>query len=169
MRGETSFVAIEGGLSAGRMMMTACVVSSPCSWTSSGGEQAVSVTCLVRGLALDPASPSLPGLLAKEIFFHVVYGRGWFHAYGSLSTLSLWVHIYLYFLHVWLHVLSSGFLEVKEFFLLFLCIRACHPLHYANFVILERVLLVSPIYVLWIFSMVDSLFLSFFMSYLVGF
>lgn len=49
-------------------MISACVISSSYCWTS-GGEQVVSVTSLVRGLLLEPASPLLPGLFAKEILF----------------------------------------------------------------------------------------------------
>lgn len=66
--GETSCVAVGRGSAAGGTMMAA----SSCCWISSGGEQAVSVTCLVGGLLL-PASPLLPGLFAKETLFFFSY------------------------------------------------------------------------------------------------
>lgn len=53
-------------------MISACVISSSCCWTS-GGKQVVSVTSLVRGLLLEPASPLLPGLFAKEILFFLLH------------------------------------------------------------------------------------------------
>lgn len=86
---ETSCAAVGRGSTAGGTMMAA----SSCCWISSGGEQAVSVTCLVGGLLL-PASPLLPGLFAKEtlfsFFFLFVQSRGRFHANGSFRAQDFW-------------------------------------------------------------------------------
>lgn len=126
--GETSCAAVGRGSTAGGTMMAA----SSCCWISSGGEQAVSVTCLVGGLLL-PASPLLPGLFAKETLFFFLYKvEG-----GSM-------HMVL-FTHEWFQVLRPRFLEFLKFFLLFLCVRACNPLYYTYFVFLARMLLISTI------------------------
>lgn len=113
--GETSCAAVGRGSTAGGTMMAA----SSCCWISSGGEQAVSVTCLVGGLLL-PASPLLPGLFAKETLFFFLYNvEG-----GSM-------HMVL-FTHEWFQVLRPRFLEFLKFFLLFLFVRARNPLYYTN-------------------------------------
>lgn len=126
--GETSCAAVGRGSTAGGTMMAA----SSCCWISSGGEQAVSVTCLVGGLLL-PASPLLPGLFAKETLFFLLYKvEG-----GSMHM--------VFFTHEWFQVLRPRFLEFLKFFHLFLCVRACNPLYYTYFVFLARMLLISPI------------------------
>lgn len=126
--GETSCAAVGRGSTAGGTMMAA----SSCCWISSGGEQAVSVTCLVGGLLL-PASPLLPGLFAKETLFFFLY-----KVEGGSMQMVL-------FTHEWFQVLRPRFLEFLKFFLLFLCVRARNPLNYTYFVFLARMLLISPI------------------------
>lgn len=112
---ETSCAAVGRGSTAGGTMMAA----SSCCWISSGGEQAVSVTCLVGGLLL-PASPLLPGLFAKETLFFFLY-----KVEGGPMHMVL-------FTHEWFQVLRQRFLEFLKFFLLFLCVHARNPLYYTN-------------------------------------
>lgn len=116
-------------------MMAACVVSSFCGWTSSGRWRAISVIYLVRSLSFEPASPLLPGLMAKETlnFFLLFKVEG---SSMHIVLLVLWIltyiHVqcvYLYFLHVLFSLLCLGILEVKEFLLFFLRICARHPFH----------------------------------------
>lgn len=112
--GETSCAAVGRGSTAGGTMMAA-----------SGGEQAVSVTCLVGGLLL-PASPLLPGLFAKETLFFFLY-----KVEGGSMQMVL-------FTHEWFQVLRPRFLEFLKFFLLFLCVRARNPLNYLTLCSLQE-------------------------------
>lgn len=71
-------------------MMAACVVSSFCGWTSFGRWRAVSVIYLVRSLSFEPASPLLPGLMAKETLnFFLLFKVD---EYSSFSALDFNVH-----------------------------------------------------------------------------
>lgn len=74
-------------------MMAACVVSSFCGWTSSGRWRAVSVIYLVRSLSFEPASPLLPGLMAKETLnFFLLFKVEGSSMHSALSALDFNVH-----------------------------------------------------------------------------